>query len=44
MVKKLALKMIAVMAEKSIKTANRTTCCGLTFQPKAPANIKKFKK
>lgn len=42
--KKVVLKIIATMAEKSIKTANKTTCCGLTFQPKAPANIKNFKK
>ena len=42
--KKLVMKAIAAMAEKSIATANRTTCTGWSYQPKAPKNIKNFKK
>lgn len=42
--KKLIMKAMAVMAEKSIAAANRTACCGWSYQPKAPKNIKSFKK
>lgn len=42
--KNLVLKMIAKAAEKSIKNSNNTTCIALTYQPKAPAGIKNFKK
>ena len=38
------LKVLAVMAEKSIATANKTNCSFISYQPKAPANIKDFKK
>lgn len=38
------LKALAAMAEKSIATSNKTTCTVLSYQPKAPANIKDFKK
>ncbi len=38
------LKIVAKMAEKTILTANKTTCCGWSYQPKAPAKIKDFKK
>ncbi len=38
------LKILATMAEKSIETANKTTCFFVSYQPKAPANIKDFKK
>lgn len=42
--KKTLLKALEVMAEKSIATANKTTCSFWSYQPKAPANIKDFKK
>ena len=42
--KKLILKAIATAAEKSISTANKTACFGWSYQPKAPKNIKNFKK
>ncbi len=42
--KKILLKALKTMAEKSIATANKTTCTFWSYQPKAPANIKKFKK
>lgn len=42
--KKLLMKAMAVMAEKSITTANKTACFGWSYQPKAPKNIKNFKK
>jgi len=42
--KNICLKMIAKLAEKSIKTANNTACLGLSYQPKAPVGIKNFKK
>lgn len=42
--KKLVMKAIAMMAEKNIATANKTACCGWSYQPKAPQNIKNFKK
>ena len=42
--KKTCLKLIAKLAEKSIKTANSTTCIALSYQPKAPVGIKSFKK
>ncbi len=38
------LRILAKMAEKSIETANKTTCTFYSYQPKAPANIKDFKK
>lgn len=42
--KKIVMKAIATIAEKSIATANKTACCGWSYQPKAPKNIKNFKK
>ena len=42
--KKAILKVMAKAAEKSIVTANRTACSGFTYQPKAPKDIKNFKK
>ena len=36
------LKAVAKMTEKAIHTANKATCYGWTYQPKAPANIKKL--
>ena len=42
--KKIAMKAIATMAEKSIIKANKTACWFLSYQPKAPKNIKNFKK
>lgn len=42
--KRFVMKAIAAMAEKSIATANKTVCCGWSYQPKAPKNIKNFKK
>lgn len=42
--KNLILKVMAKAAEKSIATANKTACCGFTYQPKAPKDIKNFKK
>lgn len=42
--KKKMLKALAAIAEKNIATANNTTCTFLSYQPKAPANIKDFKK
>lgn len=42
--KKTILKTMATVAEKSIATANRTACLAFTYQPKAPKNIKNFKK
>lgn len=44
MMKKTILKIVAAMAEKSIAKSNNTTCNFLSYQPKAPANIKNFKK
>ena len=38
------MKAVAKMAEKTILTANKTACCGWTYQPKATANIKNFNK
>lgn len=38
------LKAVAKMVEKTVHTANHTTCLGWSYQPKAPANIKSFKK
>lgn len=38
------LKAVAKMTEKTVYTANKTTCHAWTYQPKAPANIKNFKK
>lgn len=42
--KKLLMKAITTMAEKSIVTANKTACLAWSYQPKAPKNIKNFKK
>lgn len=42
--KKAILKVMAKVAEKSIITANKTACCGFSYQPKAPKDIKNFKK
>ena len=38
------LKAVAKMAEKTIIASNNTACCAWSYQPKAPANIKNFKK
>lgn len=38
------LKAVAKTAEKAILTANKTTCHGWSYQPKASAKIKDFKK
>lgn len=38
------LKVMAKLSEITIKSANKLTCWGWTYQPKAPANIKNFKK
>lgn len=38
------MKIIAKLAEHTIVTSVNTTCYGLSYQPKAPKNIKKFKK
>ena len=38
------LKAVAKLTEATVKSANKTTCSGWTYQPKAPANIKNFKK
>lgn len=42
--KKTILKVLATVAEKSIKKSNNSTCFGWTYQPKAPDNILEFKK
>lgn len=42
--KKTILKVVAAMAEKGIAKSSNTVCYFLSYQPKAPANIKKFKK
>lgn len=42
--KKTILKAVAALAEKSISTDNNRACYCLTYQPKAPKNIKNFKK
>ncbi len=42
--KNVVLKVIAKIAEKSIKTSNNTACVGWTYQPKIPKGIKNFKK
>ena len=38
------LKIVAKMAEKSIVKSNKTACFGLSYQPKAPKNIKNFRR
>lgn len=38
------LKAVAKMVEKTVNVSNTLTCWGWTYQPKAPANIKSFKK
>lgn len=38
------LKAVAKLTEVTIKSANKSTCNGWSYQPKAPANIKNFKK
>ncbi len=38
------LRAVAKITEMTIGTANKVTCYFWTFQPKAPANIKNFKK
>lgn len=42
--KKTILKALAKVTEKSIATANKTTCTFMSYQPKVQANIKNFKK
>lgn len=42
--KKAILKVMAKAAEKSIIAANKTACSGFSYQPKAPKDIKNFKK
>lgn len=38
------LKVIAQIAEKNIAISNNTACCFWSYQPKAPKDIKNFKK
>lgn len=38
------LKAVAKIAEKTVHSANKTTCYGWSYQPKAPASVKNFKK
>lgn len=42
--KSVILKAVAKITEVTIKSSNNATCIGWTYQPKAPANIKNFKK
>ncbi|MCF0228450.1 MAG: cyclic lactone autoinducer peptide [Parasporobacterium sp.] len=42
--KKTVLRLLAKVAERSIKVSNNTNCTGWTYQPKAPKGIKQFKK
>ncbi len=42
--KAIILKAVAKITEKTIYASNQTTCIAWTYQPKAPANIKNFKK
>lgn len=42
--KKEILKVIAKLTEKTINSVNKINCQGYTYQPKIPADIKKFKK
>lgn len=42
--KKTIMKAVARAAEKCVRKANSTTCLGFTYQPKAPKDIKNFKK
>ena len=42
--KKEMLKAIAKLTENTINSANKTNCQGYTYQPKAQADIKNFKK
>lgn len=42
--KKQCLEVLAKLSEKAIKKANNTACQNWTFQPKAPQNLKEFKK
>lgn len=37
-------KILAMLTELTLMTSVNTTCHGLSYQPKAPKNIKKFKK
>ncbi|MGN0643115.1 MAG: AgrD family cyclic lactone autoinducer peptide [Huintestinicola sp.] len=39
--KKELLKVVAKAAEKSAKASAVSTCCGLSYQPKAPKDLKK---
>lgn len=38
------LAALAAMAENSILVSNNTICIFMSYQPKAPANIKDFQK
>ncbi len=38
------LKAVAKITEATVKTSNTLNCWAWTYQPKAPANIKNFKK
>ncbi len=42
--KNIILKALAAAAETTIKQCNNTASSCLSYEPKAPANIKKFKK
>lgn len=42
--KNVVLKIIAKIAERSIKISNNTACVGWTYQPKMPNGIENFKK
>lgn len=37
-------KILAMLTEFTIVKSVNTTCYGFSYQPKAPKNIKKFKK
>ncbi len=38
------LKAVAKITEKTVQTSSTITCWGWSYQPKAPAKIKNFKK
>jgi len=38
------LEILAALTSLTIKSSVNTTCYGLSYQPKMPKNIKKFKK
>lgn len=42
--KKQGLEIVAKLAEKCVKVSNNSVCCWWSYQPKAPKNVKSFKK